>query len=264
MPARVLVVETDPEVRDLIVTALREHGYDPFPVATGAQCLAVARSRKPDVICIEASLADVDGFEVVRRLLHDPETSRIPVVFVTSRASLEERVEGLRLGAHAYLTKPFSFPELFAILEGLQHRTRQFVNRPATMAPPTGMGLMGSLGAISIASVIQAIEAEKQTGVLRVVSGTRWGQLAFHNGKIVAAVSATHTGEQTIFDIVSWETGMYTFRSEPVEPTVPLAESATGILMRALQHHDEEQPYCEHIANDSSEEARREDDILVR
>jgi hypothetical protein len=98
---------------------------------------------------------------------------------------------------------------------------------------------MGSLGAISLAAVIQAIEGEMQTGVLRIVSGIRWGQLVFHRGKIISATAGSLAAEDAIIELVGWDTGTYAFRTEAVEARPPLAESATSVLMRALQHHDE-------------------------
>jgi len=235
------VVDADRDVRDLIVSGLTREGYHVAAAASGEECLAAAQAEAPDLICLEVALPDLDGFEVTRRLLAGPTTSSIPIVFVTSRAGLRDRVEGLRLGAHAYLTKPFAFPELFATLEGILQR--KSAARPADpgSAPPVsrGLGLMGSLGAISLASVIQAIEAELQTGVLRVVSGTRWGQLTFHHGKIIAAAAGGLADEEAIYELVAWDTGTYAFRAETVEPRAPIAASAASVLMRALQRHDE-------------------------
>ncbi|MBM3497205.1 MAG: response regulator [Armatimonadetes bacterium] len=236
MARKILAVDGDDEVRDLIVSGLAGEGYDVLPAASGEEALALARERKPDLVCLEVALPGIDGFETVRRLLADPELRHTPFLFLTAKTGLKERVEGLRLGAHAYLGKPFAFPELFATVSGILER---ITGAEAASSVSAGLGLMGSLGAISIAGVIQALEAERQTGVLRIVSGIRWGQLAFHEGKIVGAVAGNATGEEAIAELVGWETGTYAFRAEAVEAKPPLAESAVSVLMRALKRHDE-------------------------
>jgi CheY-like chemotaxis protein len=241
MARRILVVDGDQDVRDLIVSGLTGEGYEVLAVPSGEVCLSVAPTERPDLISLEGALPGIDGFETARRLLADPRTRELPIIFLTSRASLRDRVEGLRLGAHAYLTKPFAFPELFATVAGVLQRAATGGTHEAEGAPPisTGLGLMGSLGAISISTVIQAIEGEMQTGVLRVVSGTKWGQLVFCGGKIIAAAAGNLTGEEAIVDLVGWDTGTYAFRAETVEPKPAIADSATSVLMRALRHHDE-------------------------
>jgi len=238
MARKILAIDGDDEVRDLIVSGLAGEGYEVLPAASGEEALAIAREQRPDLVCLEVALPGIDGFETVRRMLADPDLRGTPFLFLTGKTGLKERVEGLRLGAHAYLGKPFAFPELFATVSGILQRAPGPETEGAP-APSAGLGLMGSLGAISISGVIQALEGERQTGVLRIVSGIRWGQLAFHQGKIVGAAAGNVSGEEAIAELVGWETGTYAFRAEAVEARPPLADSAVSVLMRALKRHDE-------------------------
>jgi CheY-like chemotaxis protein len=241
MARKILVVDGDRDVRDLIVSGLAGEGHEVLAAADGEQGLALARAEDPDLICLEVVLPKLDGFQLAGRLRNDPALQSIPFIFLTARHGLRERVEGLRLGAHAYMAKPFAFPELFAAIDGILQRA-PVADAPAgstALPASTGLGLMGSLGAISLAAVIQAIEGEMQTGVLRIVSGIRWGQLVFHRGKIISATAGSLAAEDAIIELVGWDTGTYAFRTEAVEARPPLAESATSVLMRALQHHDE-------------------------
>jgi len=241
MARKILVVDGDRDVRDLIVSGLVGEGYEVVAAADAEQGLALARADSPDLICLEVALPGSDGFEFARRLRGDPKLRSIPFLFLTARHGLQDRVEGLRLGAHAYLAKPFAFPELFAAVSGILQRAPTADADAGTAALPasTGLGLMGSLGAISLAGVIQAIEGEMQTGVLRIVSGIRWGQVTFHRGKITSATAGRLSAEDAIVELVGWDSGTYAFRTEAVEAQPPLAENSTSVLMRALQHHDE-------------------------
>ncbi len=239
MAARILVVEGDKNVLDLITSGLADDGYELVSVPSAEDALQVAKNDRVDLILLEVELPGMSGFDMVKQLRMDPAMQATPIIFLTGRTGLQDRVEGLRLGAHAYITKPFAFPELQATLDGVLQRAP--APAQAQSSAPPALGVMGSLGAISITSVIQAIEGEVQTGVLSVVSGTRWGKMSFHKGKIMDAASNNAKGEEAIYEFVGWDSGTYAFRAQAVEAKEPLAESATSILMRAVQHQDERQ-----------------------
>jgi DNA-binding response OmpR family regulator len=234
MAARILVVEPERDVRDLVVAGLTGQGYDVLAASSGVECLAIAQSERLDLICMEVSLPGIDGFKTAERLRDDALAGHVPIVFLTARTSLNDRVEGLRLGAHAYLTKPFAFPELFATLDGILQRTQQ------EQPPSMDVGLTGSLDAIGIAGVIQAIEAEAQSGVLSVAAQTKWGRICFSAGKVVEAVTGAGSGDEAIYDMVSWKNGSYAFRVQRVRSRSALAENATSLLIRAFQRYDED------------------------
>ncbi len=233
MAARILVVDPERDVRDLIVSGLTAQGYEVLAASTGVECLAIAQSEHLDLICTEVALPGIDGFKAAERLQEDAITQHVPIVFLTVRTSLNDRVKGLRLGAHAYLTKPFAFPELYAVVDGIIRRTQ------GQAIPTPTAGLTGSLAAVGIAGVIQAIEAEAQSGVLSVTSGAKWGRICFSQGKVVEATTGSGNGDQAIYDMLSWHTGSYAFRPQSVDQQVALAENATSLLMRAFQRYDE-------------------------
>jgi len=233
MPGRILVVEPERDVRDLIVAGLSGQGYEVLAASSAVECLAIAQSERLDLICMEVSLPDIEGFKTAERLREDPVTRPVPILFLTGRTSLGDRVKGLRLGAHAYMTKPFAFPELHAVVDGIIERTQR-----QTIATP-GAGLTGALATVGIAGVVQAIEAESQSGVLSVTSGAKWGRICFSDGKVVEATTGAGSGDQAIYDMLSWHEGSYAFRAQSVEGRAALAENATSLLMRAFQRYDE-------------------------
>jgi len=234
MAARILLVEPDSDVRDLIVAALAGQGHEVVVAPSGEDCLRLAQSEHIDLICLEVLLAGMDGFDTAQQLLGNPATRDIPFIFLTERKSLHDRVQGLRLGAHAYLTKPFAFPELFATLENVLRRTQQ------RLAAIGVVGLMGSLSDVGIGAVLQAIEHEQRTGVLNITSGEKWGRVTFSAGKIVGAEAGRAQNVPAIFELVRWHSGSYAFRAQAVPPAPPLAESCTSILVRAYQEYDED------------------------
>jgi two-component system OmpR family response regulator len=119
--ARVLVVDDEPNITDLVGTALRYVGFEVAIANTGREALERARAFRPELIVLDVMLPDLDGFEVTRRLRG--EGLRIPVLFLTARDATEDKVTGLTLGGDDYVTKPFSLEELVARVRAVLRRT---------------------------------------------------------------------------------------------------------------------------------------------
>jgi two-component system OmpR family response regulator len=121
-PVRVLVVDDEPSLTDLLSMALRYEGWEIRTAGDGAAALKTAREFRPDAVVLDVMLPDVDGLELLRRLRAD--TPDIPVLFLTARDAVEDRIAGLTAGGDDYVTKPFSLEEVVARLRGLIRRTR--------------------------------------------------------------------------------------------------------------------------------------------
>ena len=119
--ARVLVVDDESNITDLVTTALRYEGFEVASAHDGREALAAVDSFRPDLIVLDVMLPDLDGFEVQRRLLDRGRPT--PVVFLTARDATEDKVRGLTIGGDDYVTKPFSLEEVVARLRGLIRRS---------------------------------------------------------------------------------------------------------------------------------------------
>jgi len=118
---KLLVVEDDPNIVELLSASLRFAGFDVTAATNGAEAVANARELKPDLLVLDVMLPDLDGFEVMRRLR---ETGvRTPVVFLTARDATDDKIRGLTLGGDDYVTKPFSLEELTARIRAVLRRS---------------------------------------------------------------------------------------------------------------------------------------------
>ncbi|MGA2521609.1 MAG: response regulator transcription factor [Acidimicrobiales bacterium] len=117
---RVLVVDDEPSIVDAVATSLRYEGYDVEEATSGRAALAAAQERPPDMIVLDVMLPDLDGLEVTRRLRSDG--IRAPVLFLTARDSLEDKIAGLTVGGDDYVTKPFALAEIIARTRALLRR----------------------------------------------------------------------------------------------------------------------------------------------
>jgi two-component system OmpR family response regulator len=117
---RILVVDDEKSISDLISTSLRFVGFDVRTAATGSEALTVAEEFKPQAVVLDVMLPDLDGFEVCRQLRS--EGLNIGVLFLTAKDGMEDKVAGLTIGGDDYMTKPFSLEELVARLRALLRR----------------------------------------------------------------------------------------------------------------------------------------------
>ncbi|GAA2209789.1 two-component system response regulator PhoP [Nonomuraea monospora] len=121
MESRLLIVEDDPNILELLAASLRFAGFDVTTAKSGLDAVAAVQRHRPDLVVLDVMLPDLDGFEIVRRLrgggLHTP------VVFLTARDETEDKIRGLTLGGDDYVTKPFSLEEVVARIHAVLRRT---------------------------------------------------------------------------------------------------------------------------------------------
>lgn len=136
--SRVLVVEDDPDIADLISHSLQKAGHTVDSAASGTAALRRVKEAAPDLILLDLMLPGMDGLLVCQTLRSDPATASIPIIMLTARGEEMERITGLELGADDYVTKPFSPRELTARVAALLRRAQ----RPAagTMGQPLKYG----------------------------------------------------------------------------------------------------------------------------
>ncbi len=120
MTPRILVVDDEKSVTDLLAYNLRKAHYDVLTAADGREALRLAQESRPDLILLDLMIPEVDGLDVCRELR---KTSAVPIIMITARGEEIDRVVGLELGADDYVTKPFSVRELLARIKAVLRRT---------------------------------------------------------------------------------------------------------------------------------------------
>jgi two-component system OmpR family response regulator len=120
-PVRVLVVDDEPNLTELLGMALRYEGWDVRTAGSGMDAVRAAREFDPDAVVLDMMLPDFDGLEVLRRMRAT--NPNVPVLFLTARDAVEDRVSGLTAGGDDYVTKPFSLEEVVARVRALMRRT---------------------------------------------------------------------------------------------------------------------------------------------
>ena len=119
---QVLVVDDEPSIVDAVATALRYEGFEVRVAGTGRSALSAAQEAPPDLIVLDVMLPDLDGLEVTRRLRSDG--IKVPILFLTARDSIDDKLAGLAIGGDDYVTKPFSLAEVVARTRAILRRTQ--------------------------------------------------------------------------------------------------------------------------------------------
>jgi len=129
---RVLVVDDEPAIADVVARYLQRAGYETTIAATGQEALGSAEAVRPDVVILDLMLPDADGLEVMRRLRRD-DRRRGAIILLTARGEESDRIVGLRLGADDYVVKPFSPAELVARVDAVLRRIDSVPEREAPL-----------------------------------------------------------------------------------------------------------------------------------
>jgi DNA-binding response OmpR family regulator len=134
--SKILIVEDDLDVADMLNAYFRVQGYDVLTVNWGEDGVRAAVTARPDLIILDIRLPDIDGYEVTRRLRADRKTNAIPIIFLTEKRDRSDRLQGLELGADDYITKPFDVQELRLRVRNALRRTQQdTLTNPVTGLP---------------------------------------------------------------------------------------------------------------------------------
>ena len=134
MPMRILIVEDDPDIAELVAHYLDKAGFETAHAATGRDALKAIAADPPHVVILDLMLPYVDGLEICRTVRSNSATAALPIIMLTARAEESERIVGLELGADDYLAKPFSPGELVARVRALLRRSQRTAEASASAA----------------------------------------------------------------------------------------------------------------------------------
>ena len=236
---QLLLVDADPRSLRVLEVSLRKAGFIVTAASDGVDALEKLEFSTPDLILTDTRLPRLDGFEMVRRLKQSHDLSGIPVVFLSSQKSIEDKIRGLELGVEDYLTKPIFVRELTARVNLLLARQTQ--ERMATTAPSAvRTRLSGSLEDMGVVDLLQTFEVSRKSGVARITE-PRGGRISvyFRDGKVVDAELGRLRGEEAVYRALIWSAGSFEVEFRPVQNEDIIPTSTQGLLMEGMRRVDE-------------------------
>lgn len=235
MARRILIVEDDRDLRDMLEDLLTGAGYDVAKASDGLEGLRAIVEQPPELVLSDVLMPKMTGLELCALLKDSPQTARIPFIFLTC---VDDPVNGFEVGADDYLRKPFRHNELLARLRAVFRRTESV---PPQMA---SQGLRGNLTELSVTEVLQTLSMGKASGCLSVVTAdvSSRAQLWLEQGELVAASlegSDALDGEEALFAAAGWTEGVFAFDSGNRAEHWTVQGSLEGLLLEAARRLDE-------------------------
>lgn len=178
MVYKILIVDDEATIRRLMSVLLKRHGHEIIEAADGESGIKAANTHQPDIILLDIMMPHMDGYETLRRLRTNRNTADIPVIYVSAKSQVEDRVEGLRLGADDYVVKPADPAELLMRIEAVMNRSRRHVRRRRATTHAF-VGVRGGAGASTVLVNLGAHLQQEGIQTLLVDLHLAFGSLAY-------------------------------------------------------------------------------------
>ena len=235
---QLLLVDQDANSRTVLEVSLKKAGYTVTTSDNGQDALEKIEFSAPDLVLTDTRLSGLDGFELVKRMKERPEWSAIPVVFLSSRKSVEDKVRGFELGVEDYLTKPIFVRELIARINMLLNRRAK--ERIAARQPASGRTrFTGSILDMGVVDLLQTFEVSRKSGVLHVTHSGDEAVISFREGQVVDATLGRLRGPEAVYRALVWNDGEFAIEFGPVESSDHVGISTQGLLMEGMRRVDE-------------------------
>jgi len=222
----------------VLEVSLKKAGYSVTTAKDGLDALGKIEVSTPDLILSDTKLPNLDGYAFVKRLKERQEWTSIPVVFLTSQKSIEDKIRGLELGVEDYLTKPIFVRELIARVNLLlARRTQEGI---ATRHSQTGRTrFQGSIQDMAVVDLLQTFEVSRKSGIVHVRNNAHSAKILFREGKVIDAQLGALRGEEAVYRTLIWNDGSFEVEFTAVRGDDVIEVSTQGLLMEGMRRVDE-------------------------
>ncbi len=245
---QLLLVDSDARSLRLLEVSLKKAGFTVTTAQDGNDALAKIDLSPPDLILTDTRLPILDGYGLVRRIKENPVWASIPIVFLTSQKSVEDKIRGLELGVEDYLTKPIFVRELIARVSILLARNARDGIASKQQNSSTGRtrfaGLVADMGVVDL---LQTFEVSRKAGIVHIRNNNQEAHIYFRDGKVIDAVLGRLAGEEAVYRVLLWSEGNFEVEFCKVDMPDTIGSSTQGLLMEGMRRMDEWGKLCESI-----------------
>jgi DNA-binding response OmpR family regulator len=239
--AKKKVLLVDPDLRSLRVleVSLRKAGYNVTCAHDGVAALEVLEHQLPDLVIADTKLPKLDGYELIRRLKERSEWATIPVIFLATQRSVEDKIRGLELGVEDYLTKPIFVRELLARVNVVLARRTQENLSDHRVTAMFKTRFAGSIHDMTVVDLLQTFEISRKSGTITFKSGARLGHVWLRDGRMIDAEVGTLRGEEAVYRMLVWSEADFEVDFGPVDREELVEQPTSVLVMEGMRRADE-------------------------
>ena len=232
----ILVADGDPKNLQILRESLEASGFEVIVASDGLQAWQKISSDVPDLILSEVNLPKLDGFQLLEKLKADPVTSSIPLMFLTNRRELQDRVRSLRGGVKDYMIKPLHVKEVIARVRMILRRMERIREEEIESTRK----LAGRLEEFSVIDLIENFGMERKTGILTLYNANnKSGEIYFRDGAVINASLANLKAEKAVYQMLPWKRGHFTMTFKEINVPDEIAVSNLGLLLQGFKRMEE-------------------------
>jgi len=232
----ILVADGDPKNLQILRESLEASGFEVIVASDGLQAWQKISSDVPDLILSEVNLPKLDGFQLLEKLKADPVTSSIPLMFLTNRRELQDRVRSLRGGVKDYMIKPLHVKEVIARVRMILRRMERIREEEIESTRK----LAGRLEEFSVIDLIENFGMERKTGILTLYNASnKSGEIYFRDGAVINASLANLKAEKAVYQMLPWKRGQFTMTFKEINVPDEIAVSNLGLLLHGFKRMEE-------------------------
>lgn len=240
----ILVADGDQKNLQILKEHLGEASFQVSTANSGLQAWEYIKKSRPTLVLSEVTLPGLDGLQLLEKMQKDPETAPIPLIFLTNRRELQDRVRSLKMGAKDYLVKPLHVKEVIAHIKMVLAR----LERRQADDSQSFFKLNGRLEELSVIELIESFGVERKTGILTVSNHQeKAGQIYFKDGCVINAKQDKFQKEKAIFEMLTWAKGTFNMVFKEVNVPDEIAVSNLGLLLEGLKRIEQREKLTKQI-----------------
>lgn len=245
MKGRVLIIDDDPIMGNMLESMLSDAGYTATYVDSGEEALKKIHAISPDIVISDIVMPNMNGHELHAKLRNTPETAGIPFVFLSAKTEASDQLEGLRMGADDYVCKPFDMKDLIKRMEKVMDRAAK------ARTFHSNADFSGNLSQMKLNDIIQIIEMNCKSGELLIndEAGHEIGKAMFREGQIADARKEPLEGEEAFFDLMEEEEGFFEFYGRQIIAEGRITCGNMSILLTGSRLIDESKNLDDFVAD---------------
>lgn len=240
----ILVADSDPKNLQILKENLELAGFRVATVANGLQAWELIQKTAPSIVLSEVALPEVNGMQLLEKIHNNEQVAHIPLIFLTNKRELQDRVNSLKMGAKDYLVKPLHVKEVIAHIKMVLTR----LDRRRLNGTNSYFKLMGKLEELSVFDLIESFGVERKTGILSITNAKeKTGQIYFKDGCVINANQGDFKKEKAIYQILPWIQGSFTMVFKDVNVPDEIAVSNLGLLLQGLKRMEQREKYLQRL-----------------